>query len=199
MTAGRFLAFPLSIPRLQAVKGEAMDLKLKATFTDVPEMLAFMGRLHENPAETTNLQTILDRINQMANTQIADLISSMQGNFASLNAEQARAVAALDRVLAQQAEMPARIQAAVDAAMANGVDAEQIAALTALGDAVTQEVAEAKAEADKLEAASPPPAPATPTDTVPPVVTDPNGPVVNTPDAGGDTTAGGTPAPNPAG
>ena len=180
-----------------------MKAKFSIDFENTAEMLDFVNRLGRNSAET-NLQTVLERIEQMANTQIADLIASMQGNFDSLNAEQARAVAALDRVLAMQADMPARIQAAVDAAMANGVDEAQLAALTALGAQVQAEVAEARAEADRLEAAAPAPANPTPspvpTPPAPPVVDEvppADGGVVPPSDGGSDTTGGGAPVPTP--
>jgi outer membrane biosynthesis protein TonB len=192
-----------------------VNLEFHATFDDLSEMLDFANKIGSNSAGTS-LTTILNRINQMANTQIADLIASMQGSFDSLNAQQARSVAALDRLLAQQAEMPGRIQAAVDAAVASGVDESQIAALTALSEQVKTEVAEAQAEADKLEAASPAPAPAPAPEPVPapaplpePVPVDGTTPEpapepapapvdATTPtDAGSDTTGGGAPVPTP--
>lgn len=138
-----------------------------ATFATLDEMLEFANKIGKNTAGT-NLTTILQRIDKMANTEVAGVISSMQAGFAQLNEAQARSGAALDRVLGLLADMPARIQSAVDAANAAGVDPAQIAALTALQAQVATEVAEAQAEATRLETAAPavldvpPPAPVNP-------------------------------------
>lgn len=123
----------------------------------------------------------------MANQEVAGIISSMQAGFASLNEQQARSSAALDRVLGTLADMPNRIQAAVDAAVAAGVDPAQIAELTALQAAVATEVTEAQAEADRLEAAAPAPTPTPPPVNPNPVNPNPNPepaqpePVINNP------------------
>lgn len=149
-----------------------MEFQLNAKFATLEEMLDFSNRLARNSAGTS-LTTVLERINTMASQEVAQVIADMQAGFETLNAAQTRSGAALDRVLATLADMPARIQAAVDEAVAKGVSPEQVAALTALAGAVQGEVAEAQAEADRLEAAAPAPAPVNPNPNPEPAPADP--------------------------
>lgn len=149
-----------------------MQMKLTVDFSTIEEMLQFANNMQSGAAGVA-LNTVLQRIDTMANQEVASILADMRTGFERLDAAQARVYAVLQ-------DIPNRIQAAVDAALASGVSPEQIVELTALRDRVA-------AEADELAAAVPtasptpptpspvpPPAPQQPTTvTVPPVVTNP--------------------------